>query len=569
MSGNRDPHDPGFSGRTEPTLGDVDHLDKPRPAAESSDGLPRMNIEPGYRRNGPSGKNKNKNKRKGGPGWLVPLLVVLIALIAGGLWFNQSRLRGLVPRTDYDDVLHRAQVALQQGHLDGTDGTSARELFEAARALEPDDDSARQGLNDVGRAEVARADAALQAGHLDEAQQALTNARELLGGGSDVDRLTQAIAKAQVSSGQTTTLIEQAQQALSNGKIDGPDGAGALYQRALAADPDNAVAQHGLDQVGDALAAQIQKSLDASDVAAASAGIDHLSSLRPNYSQLPTLRASLSALQAQASGTLNDAINQGNDALRAGRVAGDGNDTALAHFKAALAIDPNNAEAKAGLGQVAEALIVQANAAVDSGDTDQAKQLLAAAANLTPKSADLVAARARLTGQSANAGAADDNSDDNAAPTVSNLTPQQQAQVASMVQRAQIAAARGNIMSPPGDCAYDLYRGALSVDGNNQAALAGLQGLPGLVQQQFNQALSSGNLSKAANLLDALDNLSPGDTSLLQSRQRLADAWFDQAEQQLDSGDRGNAVMSLQQGMKLMPNDQRAQQLNARLQGGG
>jgi tetratricopeptide (TPR) repeat protein len=458
---------------------------------------------------------------------------------------------------------------LQQGHLDGTDGTSARELFEAARALEPDDDSARQGLNDVGRAEVARADAALQAGHLDEAQQALTNARELLGGGSDVDRLTQAIAKAQVSSGQTTTLIEQAQQALSNGKIDGPDGAGALYQRALAADPDNAVAQHGLDQVGDALAAQIQKSLDASDVAAASAGIDHLSSLRPNYSQLPTLRASLSALQAQASGTLNDAINQGNDALRAGRVAGDGNDTALAHFKAALAIDPNNAEAKAGLGQVAEALIVQANAAVDSGDTDQAKQLLAAAADLTPKSADLVAARARLTGQSANAGAADDNSDDNAAPTVSNLTPQQQAQVASMVQRAQIAAARGNIMSPPGDCAYDLYRGALSVDGNNQAALAGLQGLPGLVQQQFNQALSSGNLSKAANLLDALDNLSPGDTSLLQSRQRLADAWFDQAEQQLDSGDRGNAVMSLQQGMKLMPNDQRAQQLNARLQGGG
>jgi hypothetical protein len=197
---------------------------------------------------------------------------------------------------------------------------------------------------------------------------------------------------------------------------------------------------------------------------------------------------------------------------------------------------------------------------------------LAAAADLTPKSADLVAARARLSGQPANAGAGDtgsDNSNDTAAPTVSNLTPQQQAQVANMVQRAQIAAARGNIMSPPGDCAYDLYRGALSIDGNDPSALAGLQGLPGLVQQQFNQAVSSGNLNKAANLLDALDNLSPGDTSLLQSRQRLADAWIDQAEQQFDSGDRGNAATSLQQGMKLMPNDQRAQQLKARLQGGG
>jgi cellulose synthase operon protein C len=374
-----------------------------------------------------------------------------------------------------------------------------------------------------------------------------------------------------VASGQTSTLIDQAQQALANGKLDGPDGAGPLYQRVLAADPDNAVAQHGLDQVGDAMAAQIQKSLDGNDLAAASAGIDHLSALLPNYSQLPTLRASLASLQTQATGALTDAINQGNDALRAGRVAGDGNDTALAHFKAALAIDPNNADAKAGLAQVAEALIVQANAAIDSGDTDQAKQLLDTAAGLTPRSADLIAARARLSGQSTNnaSAGADDNGADNAAPMVSSLTPQQQAQVTNMVQRAQVAAARGNIMSPPGDCAYDLYRGALSIDGNNQAALSGLQGLPGLVQQQFNQALNGGNLAKAANLLDALDNLSPGDAGVTRSRQRLADAWFDQAEQQLDSGDRGNASMSLQQGMKLMPNDQRAQQLNARLQGGG
>jgi hypothetical protein len=138
-----------------------------------------------------------------------------------------------------------------------------------------------------------------------------------------------------------------------------------------------------------------------------------------------------------------------------------------------------------------------------------------------------------------------------------------------MVQQAKLAAQRGNIMSPPGDCAYDLYRGALAIDGNNQAALAGLQGLSGLVQQQFNQALTAGNLSKAGSLFDALSNLSPGDTGLLQSRQRLADAWLDQAEQQLESGDRNNAALSLQQGRKLSPNDQRVQELTVRMQGGG
>jgi cellulose synthase operon protein C len=570
MSGTRDPHDP-FTGRTEPKLGDLDHLDKPRSPTAPDDGLPQMNVEPGYRRGAPAGR-----KRKQRPGWLMPLVIVVLLAVIGGLWLNQGRLRSLVPRTDFDDVLHRAQVALQQGHLDGTDGTSARELFEAARALEPDNDAARQGLNDVGRAEISRADAALQAGNVDQAEQALTNARELLGGGSDVDRLAQAIAKAQVATGETATLISQAQQALSDGKLDGPDGAASFYQRVLAADPDNAVARHGMDQVGDAMAAQIQKALSANDAATASTSIDRLAALLPNYAQLPTLRASLSTLQAQNATTLTDAINQGNDALRAGRIAGDGNDTALAHFKAALAIDPNNDQAKAGMGQVAEALIVQANAAIDSGDADHARQLLDQAASLAPGSADLIAARARL-GQpvpgsaptSAPAANADQGDNSIQQTSAAILTPQQQEQVANMVQQARFEAQRGNIMSPPGDCAYDLYRGALAIDGNNQAALSGLQALPGMVQQQFNQALNTGNLNKASNLFDALTNLSPGDAGLLSARQRLADAWLDQAEQQLDSGDRNNAAVSLAQGRKLSPNDQRVQQLLVRMQGGG
>jgi cellulose synthase operon protein C len=578
MSGNRDPNDLGYSGRTEPKLGDLDQLDRPLPAIEPDDGLPQIKVEPAYRRGAPSGPSPYKRRN-----WALPLLIAVLLAAIAGLWFNQSRLRSLVPRTDFDNVLHRAQVALQQGHLDGTDGTSARELFEAARALEPDNDAARQGLNDVGRAEISRADAALRAGKVDEASQALTNARELLGGGNDVDRLAQAIAKSQVSSGQTDNLIAQAQQALTDNKLDGPDGAAALYQRVLAAEPDNAVARHGMDQVGDAMAAQIQKSLSANDIAAASAGIDRLAAVLPNYAQLPTLRASLSALQTQANSALTDAINQGNDALRAGRIVGDGNDTALSHFKAALAIDPNNAQAKAGLGQVAEALVVQANASIDAGDMDHARQLLDQADALAPGSADLVAARARL-GQQAPAPSAPAAGSENATATTTAkheqpkqeddtpppqapLTGQQQVQVADMVSRARQAAARGNIMSPPGDCAYDLYRGALAIDGNNPQALAGLQGLPGLVQQQFNQALRDGNLNKAGSLLDALGNLEPGDAALSISRQRLAYAWVDQAEQQFDSGDRNNAASSLLQGQRLLPEDPRVRELAARIQG--
>src|SRR3546814_14502820 len=71
-------------------------------------------------------------------------------------------------------------------------------------------------------------------------------------------------------------------------------------------------------------------------------------------------------------------------------------DTALARFKAALALDPDSEEAKAGLGDVAQALTVQANAAMDDGDRAQAVRLLDEASALAPKSADLAAPRARL-----------------------------------------------------------------------------------------------------------------------------------------------------------------------------
>jgi tetratricopeptide (TPR) repeat protein len=122
-------------------------------------------------------------------------------------------------------------------------------------------------------------------------------------------------------------------------------------------------------------------------------------------------------------------------------------------------------------------------------------------------------------------------------------------------------------MTPPGNCAYDLYRGALAIDGNNQQALAGLQALPGEVQQQFNNALRGGSLKKANSLLDALSNLEPGDAAIAISRQRLANAWFDQAEQQLESGDRDNAAGSLEQGRQLQPDDPRIREIMARMQG--
>ena len=570
MSGRKDQHDQG--GRTEPRLGNLDGWDKPQVQAPPRDELPHFGVDPERRRQGSPPPREPKSGKRG---WLLPVLLLVVIGVVAFAWVEQDRLRGLVPSTELNDVLGRADQALHDGHLDGNDGKSARELYEAARALEPDNDRARDGLRQVGQAEIARADAAVRDGKLDDATQALNAARELLGGGSDVERLDQQITKARSANVQPDGLIERAQQALADGRLEGDDGAGNLYRQVLAIDPNNAIALHGMDKVADGMAAQARKALDGGDRNAAAAIVDKLAVLLPNYGDLPSLRAALVQAQKQDSGELADDLKQGQDALRAGRIDGDGEDTALAYFKSALAIDPDNAEAKAGLGQVAQALIVQANAAIDANDSAHATQLLDRASSFAPKSADLAAARARLgdlnkratANSNLTATAAGEDGDVSQAPPA-QLTPQQGAQIARMLQSADTAAKRGQIMLPPGDSAYDLYRGALAIDGNNEAARRGLQELPNLVSRQFNQAMSNGNLVQAEGFLGDLSDLAPGDAGQDQLRQRLAGAWMDQAEQQLGRGDRPGAAQSLNHAGKLATGNARLQQLQARLSTG-
>jgi hypothetical protein len=555
--------------RTEPTLGDLDRLDAPR--APAPDGLPRVAVE--ARR--PHGRATSSARPKTRRGWLVPVLLLVVIALLAALWINQNRLRGMVPRTDFNTLLTQAQQALQDGRLDGQDGSSARELFQAAAALEPDNDRARDGLRQVGQAMLSQADASLQAGNLSQAAQQATVARELLGGGSDIDRLDHAISSARAGQVHAVDLVDQAQQAFAAGKLAGPDGAGALYRRVLQADPDNAVARHGLDQVGYALAVDARQALDAKDNAKADASIEQLAALQPNNGALPALRALQAQTRKQDNSALAAELKAGQEALRAGRIAGSGDDTALVHFQAVLKLDPDNAQAHAGLGNVAQALTVQASAAVDAGDDLQAEKLLDQAAQLAPKSADLAATRARL-GSAAAAAVPDAGKTTPAVAPTSEpsmpeavLTPQQSAAVAQLVQRAEQATSHGDIMMPPGDSAYDLYRSALAIDGNNEAAVRGLQALPGKVRQQFEQALAAGKLGQASDMLANLAELAPGDAAQGALGNRLAGAWLDQAEQQLGRGDRIGASQSLLRARKLAPANPRVQDLDARLQGGG
>ncbi|HJR12364.1 MAG TPA: hypothetical protein VJ833_00500 [Rhodanobacteraceae bacterium] len=566
-------------GRTDPTLGDLDQLDAGTDRRAAARERPTSTSPPPF---SPRPARRRPLRRHHRVRWSVVIGVLVVVAIGAWAWSHQAALSGMLPQTQLNSLLARADTAYSAGNLSGSPD-SARDLYEAARALDPDNEHALTGLQNVGHAELDRAQATLKRRDYASARTSLEEARSLLGGGAAVEGVDQELAKAVLNSSNVDVMINQARAALANGHIDGDDGAAALFRKVLAGDPHNAVARHGMDQVGDLLATRIQGQLGSNDLAGAKQTLSTLAGLLPRYSQLPTLRASVADADRASDSQRDQYLDKGQEYLRAGKVTGTGDDNAEAQFKAALKADPGNDQARAGLGQVAEALIVQANAAMESGQAQDAKKLLDEAAELAPKSADLAAARSRLAAGEAEharearnlaaarsrAAASETGYVPEASappPPAPPLTPMQSAKVARLVARAKGAARKGDIMLPPGNSAYDLYRAALGIDGNNLEAQDGLRALPEATRAQFDQAVRADNLDHAHDMLATLEQLDPGDPAASSMRHRLGSAWLDRADHYVGLGELAAARTALQEAQRLVPQDPRISEVDARIQ---
>src|SRR5690348_9949875 len=338
MNGRNDSSSRGTPRRTEPVLGNLDQLDA---SADRRDKRSGASQPPPFRardRREPAPRRSHRGL------WFA--LVVLLVLVGAGAWAftHQTMLRGLLPQTQLNSVLTRADDALAAGKLTGGPD-SARELYEAARVLDPDNEHALDGLQKVGHEELERALEALKRRDYASARSDLEQARSLLGGGTGVEAVDNELAKAVLHDANINELISQARAALANGQIDGASGAAALFGKVLAGDPHNAVARHGMDQVGDVLATRVQDRLDQNDRAGARKALADLAHLLPRYSQLPNLRAAIAAADRAADTQRDQHLAQGEADLRAGKITGSDSDNAEAQFKAALAADPGNAKA--------------------------------------------------------------------------------------------------------------------------------------------------------------------------------------------------------------------------------
>ena len=451
-------------------------------------------------------------------GWRIAVLsvfaVLLLAFLAAVLF--RQRIGGWIwPDPRAEALRTQAGVALASGRLSVADGSGARELYEAALALQPDQVEARVGLSRVALAALAQAESHARAGREVQARVALRLARELDAPKAGIDAAEALLRMDDAAQAGIGALLAAAESAHAAGRLqDGVDAALPLYQRVLTLQPRNQRAVEGREDVLSDLLQPVSGLLARGDLAGAAARVQAAERFDAGHVDLPDSRAGLARAIEQRAARIRQSL-AGKQHVRAAEACAVLRD-----------IDPSAMPGECG-STVVEGLLGDAAAATADFHFEDATRLLALAERLEGDPVRVEAARRHL--QVARAGAAH-------LPRLAT-SPQAKAKVRELLAQAEQARARGDWLTPPGDSAWDRLREARALAPADPAVQRALQGMLPAARDCNATALRDNDLGLAQVCLEAWRQLAPGDASSSLAQRRLAERWLAIADERLGAGE--------------------------------
>ncbi len=523
-----------MSERREPVLGKIDRIDAP-------------SIVPDRDRTPPP----HQPYKPRWP-WLLAIAVA-IALAAGALLLWRAPLSNrLVPVPRQTLLLRDAERALGQGRLTAADGRGAAELFQAVVAIDPDQQSAHEGLARVAQAALAQARADLKRGRDAQARDALALAHRLAAPAADTEPLDAQLRKSEGAGVSIGDLLDQAAAAEKAGHLDDGDQAAlALYQQALAIAPGNSVVFSRRNALLSTLLDQAVAQAKQGDLDAAQVVIDRVAAIDPGHLDLPFARAHEATARQQQDSGRSRLLDRADADLRRGRL-----DAAVHSYRAASAQDAGESRAISGLHAAAEAYLVQANRATSNFDFARAESLLTKTSALAPDSVSLRAATQHLHSARAQRNA----------PAAAPLNPEQRARVDDLLEDAKRAMRNDKLLDPPGDSAYDKLRAAAAIAPADPAVRATQRNFGPAAVACFERALTANQLDRAEGCLQALTTVEPGFARLSSMREALAERWLAVADERLGAGEFRAVRHALDSARQLSPRLHGLTALEARLE---
>ncbi|MGQ4660140.1 hypothetical protein [Lysobacter sp. F6437] len=470
----------------------------------------------------------------------VAILLLAREPVSGWLW----------PDTRVQQLRADAANALLAGELTRTDGRGARELYQAALALDPDRPDARDGLARVGRAALARAETAFAQGRFDDAQASLQLARDLDVPRSQAEALEHKLRERTTDAAGLDLLLATAHAARAAGRLDGAaDTALPLYQRVLALQPNHISALEGREDTLADLLQRARDALRADDLVRAGTLVARVQAVDPGHFDLPAARAALA-------GATTRRLQQASRELDRGHLS-----SAVAGYRAVEQVDPGNAEAAHGLAAVAGAHAAASERHAADFRFVQAQAALLEAQAIAPDTPAVTAALAYLARARQSHARLDSG----------EPAAQRRQRVAALLAAASAAEARGDLLDPPGESAYDKLRAAQAIAPRDPEVQAAIGKLAPSAHACFQRNLRANALSKADACLDAWAALEASDMRIGDARRRLAARWIAYANERLGAYELGAADAALARARELDANAPGLEDLAGRLvtAGGG
>jgi tetratricopeptide (TPR) repeat protein len=468
-------------------------------------------------------------RRSAWPWWLA--VACVLAVVALLFVLRQPLADRLWPETRAQALLAQADAALAQGRLTATDGSSARELYEAALAIDPDRSEARVGLTKVAAAALAQARTALAQERFADARNHLALARALSVPKAQADAFAEELRQRESGHAGIDGLVARAETARREGRLDG-DGAAALplYQRVLELQPENAVALRGREDALSDLLGAARESLRKGDLRDAAAKIEVARKYDPGHVDLPDSVARLT----EETDTLR---RRADEALRR-----DNLQQAAESYRALLAFSADDAAATQGLARVAAAHAARAQRLAADFEFEDAEAELSAARELAPEAAEVREAASRL-----------ERSRQASARTSSVPSAQRQSRVRALLNEAAAASVRGDLLTPPGESAFDKLGAARALAPRDPAVTQASARLLPAAQACFERELRGNNLTRARSCLDARGVLGEDAGTVSQARRRLAQRWLAVGDERLGAGELQAASSALNAARGLDP----------------
>ncbi len=495
MPGDRNPDDARADptiGPASPQLGDLDAVRFQRPRRPS-----RQHAHPGS-----------------APAWLWPLLATVAVLLVLVAVFRQPLAEHLWPQTRAQALRAQAAQALAEGRLTADDGSGARELYQAALAMDPDRNEAREGLMRVAQAALAQARTAIAAGDLEQAHQDLALARALSVPRAQAAAVATRLRKTEVARAGIEHLLADAAAARKQGRLDGSsDAALPLYRRVLSLQPKRIEALEGREDALADLLQEAAQALAAGDLAQAAKEIAAARGYDPGHGDLPGAEDALSH-------ALEQARLHADNTRRLGRLR-----QAATEYQALLEIDGSDAEAASGLQQVGADWAHRAERLASDFRFADADVALERARALAPEAA---AAATRRVGHARHLQA-----------RMGSTLPaaERRRQVARLLAEAAAAQARGALLTPPGDSAFDKLRAARAIAPDDPGVQRASDHLLPAARSCFEEAMRGNDLRRAGACLDARDVLGETGPEVAKARRRLAERWLAYGDERLGAGE--------------------------------